>query len=298
MGFFLLVFLSLLILLVLLDTLSARRLEEVSSERALLLSLLWLVFSLAWGGFLWKTRGSGAALDFAAVYGIEYLLSIDNLFVFYSTFRLFGIRGRVQSRLLTLGVLLAVLLRALLIWGGLSLVRKYEALFPLFGFLLLAAAIRLSRKPRLEAALPKTEQPTVPASPDAGWAWRWLLRRKDRVQRPAQWMALLSIELADLLFALDSVPASFAITLDPAVVFPANLCAVMGLRSLYPLVERAAERWKWLAGAIPWILALMGVELCAKPLLSIPTAYTLALVALLFAGAFLSARRKGGSGNG
>ncbi len=293
MGSFFLVFLGLFSLLALLDAISAKSSGDVSLDRALLLSFLWLLFSLGCGGYLWKARGPSAAIDFATIYGIEYLLSIDNLFAFYGTFRLFGIRGAAQSQLLTLGVLLAVLLRALLIWGGLSLLGKYGVAFPLLGLLLLVAAFRLSQKPGSEVILPKGLRPALLPPQDVPEAPRWIIRRAGKVRPSARLVALLSIELADLLFALDSVPAAFAITLDPTVVFPANLCAVMGLRSLYPLVQQAAERLQWLTRAIPWVLALMGAELCAKPWISIPTKHTLALVVSLFLGAFLlSAGRK------
>ncbi|CAB4242559.1 conserved membrane protein of unknown function [Methylacidimicrobium sp. AP8] len=295
MGSFFYAFLALFVLLAVLDGLSAKSLGEVSLGRALLLSLLWLLFSLGCGGYLWMAQGAAAALDFAAIYGIEYILSIDNLFAFYGTFRLFGIRGAAQSQLLTLGVLLALLLRAILIWGGLSLLGKHNAIFPLFGLLLLAAAIRLSRKPgpnavvvagRGTGAFPPSEAAKTPG---------WITRRDGRIRPTPRLLALLSIELADLLFALDSVPAAFAISLDPAVVFPANLCAVIGLRSLYPLVQQAADRLAWLTRAIPWVLALMGAELCAKPWLSIPTMHTLLLIAGLFLGAVVlsRARKKG-----
>ncbi|QSR83839.1 TerC family protein [Methylacidimicrobium sp. B4] len=294
MGSFFLVFLGLFSLLALLDALSSRSSGDVSLGRALLLTFLWLLFSLGCGAYLWKAHGPSAAIDFTTIYGIEYVLSIDNLFAFYGTFRLFGIRGAAQSQLLTLGILLAVLLRALLIWGGLSLLGKYEAAFPLLGLLLLVAAVRLSQRPSSEAVLPKSWRPAVLPPQELPEAPRWMIRRAGRVRPSARLLALLSIELADLLFALDSVPAAFAITLDPTVVFPANLCAVMGLRSLYPLVQQATDRLPWLTRAIPWILALMGIELCAKPWISIPTKHTLTLVASLFLCAFLlSAGRKG-----
>jgi tellurite resistance protein TerC len=294
MSSFLFSFFGLLTLLALLEAGLARSLGKRPLRRALLLSLLWLTFSVIYGGYLGKTRGLSAALDFGAMYGLEYLLSIDNLFAFYGTFRLFRIRGAAQGHLLTVGVLLAVLLRALLIWAGLSLVRKYEAVFPLFGILLFVAAVRLSRKPDSEPVIPGARLLGNLSPPSEGERPRGLRVRCGRTLRSPRLLALLSIELADLLFALDSVPAAFAITLDPTVVFPANLCAVMGLRSLYPLVQHAADNLQWLNRAIPWVLALMGGELCLKPWLSVPTLGTAVLIASLFLVAFLaSARRKG-----
>ena len=285
---FVVVFLALFSLLTLLDALSARSRGDASLRRALLLTLLWLFFSLGCDGYLWKARGPSAALDFATIYGLEYVLSIDNLFAFYGTFRLFGIRGAAQSQLLTLGVLLAALLRALLIWAGLSLLGRYKAAFPLFGLLLWVAAARLSQKPaEPEALMPGQPQLAAPAPRDAPQTPRWFVRREGRIVPSPRLLALLSIELADLLFALDSVPAAFAVTLDPTVVFSANLCAIMGLRSLYPLVQHAADRWQWLTRAIPCVLILMGAELCLKPWMSLPTGWTLAFITALFAGSFL-----------
>ncbi|VVM08057.1 TerC family protein [Methylacidimicrobium tartarophylax] len=293
MSSFLFWFFGLLTLLALLEAGLARSLGKRPLRRALLLSLLWLTFSAAYGGYLGKTRGLSAALDFGAMYGLEYLLSIDNLFAFYGTFRLFHIRGAAQGHLLTVGVLLAVLLRALLIWAGLSLLRTYEAVFPLLGILLFVAAVRLSRNPDSGSVIPGARLLGTLIPPSEEERSRGLLVRCGRTLRSPRLLALLSIEFADLLFALDSVPAAFAITLDPTVVFPANLCAVMGLRSLYPLVQHAADNLQWLNRAIPWVLALMGGELCLKPWFSVPTLNTAVLIASLFLGAFLaSARRK------
>lgn len=282
------------VLLALLDAASAKSSGGEPLRRALLMTILWLLFSLGYGGYIWHSRGLSPALDFATIYGLEYVLSVDNLFAFYGTFRLFEIRGASQSQLLTLGVILAVLLRGLLIWAGLSLLGKYDALFPLFGILLFLAAARLSRKRESEPAVLAGRKLAFFSPEGLRETSHWLFRREGRFPVPsARLLALLSIELADLLFALDSIPAAFAITLDPTVVFPANLCAVMGLRSLYPLVQHAADRLQWLNRAIPWALALMGGELCLKPWLSIPTAFTIAMIASLFLIAcLLAAKRK------
>ncbi|MDD4933389.1 MAG: hypothetical protein PHO89_08000 [Methylacidiphilaceae bacterium] len=294
MSSFFFSFFGIFVLLALLDAGLARNLGNGSLRRPIALSLLWLTFSMGYGAYLWKARGLSPALDFGAVYGLEYLLSIDNLFAFYGTFRLFRIRGTAQSQLLTLGVILAILLRALLIWVGLSLLGKHEAVFPLFGILLFAAAVRLSQIRGSEPVVPGARQLGALTPEDDGETRRWLIRRGRRILPSSRLLALLSIELADLLFALDSIPAAFAITLDPSVVFPANLCAVMGLRSLYPLVQHAADHLQWLNRAIPWVLTLMGGELCLKPWFSVPTLGTVALFASCFIGAFLvSAKQRG-----
>ncbi len=285
-------FFGLFVLLALLDAGLPSRFGNGSLRRSIALSLLWLTFSIGCGGYLWKARGLSAALDFGAVYGLEYLLSIDNLFAFYGTFRLFRIRGAAQSQLLTFGVLLAILLRALLIWVGLSLLGKHEAIFPLFGILLVAAAVRFSQARESEPVVPGARKLGALIPENDGETSRWFMRRGGRILPSSRLLALLSIELADLIFALDSIPAAFAITLDPTVVFPANLCAVMGLRSLYPLVQHAADELQWLNRAIPWVLALMGGELCLKPWFSVPTLYTVALLASLFVGAFLAAAKR------
>ncbi|MGD9897351.1 MAG: TerC family protein [Candidatus Methylacidiphilaceae bacterium] len=287
MNSFFFAFFCIFALLALLDARLAKSFRNTSLRRTLLMSLLWSIFSLGYAGYLCYARGLAVALDFGTIYGLEYLLSIDNLFAFYATFRLFKIQDDAQSHLLTLGVVLAILLRALLIWAGLSLLGKHELVFPLFGILLVAAAVRLSRKRDGKPPVPGIRNVFGSTIQSDREMRRWLIRRDGRILPSARLLALLSIELADLFFALDSVPAAFAITLDPTVVFPANLCAVMGLRSLYPLVQHAAERLQWLNRAIPWVLALMGGELCLKPWLSVPTPCTIALTASLFLGALL-----------
>ncbi|WP_178087640.1 TerC family protein [Methylacidimicrobium cyclopophantes] len=292
MSSFFFAFFGIFVLLALFDAGWGRSLAHASLRRALFLTVLWLIFSLSYGGYLWKARGLSTALDFGTIYGLEYLLSIDNLFAFYGTFRLFGIRGVTQSQLLTLGVVFAILLRVFFIWVGLSLLEKFEAGFPLFGIILFVAAVRLSRKRESEPLVPVGRKLASLAPENAAETSRWLIRRSGRTLPSPRLLALLSIELADLFFALDSIPAAFAITLDPTVVFPAGLCAVMGLRSLYPIVQRAADRLHWLNQAIPWLLALMGAELCLKPWIAVPTAYTIALIVFLFLGTFLVSSRR------
>ena len=244
---------------------------------------IWIVLSLLFNLVVWKIRGPDKALEFLTGYVIEYSLSVDNIFVFILIFAYFRVPPMAQHRALVWGIVGALLMRGVMIWLGIELVNRFEFILYLFGAFLLVSAWRMF--------FVKQQKPQ-----DFGQSWimRCCLRAfpitpafhdehfKARVN--GRWMltplalALIVIDVMDLVFAVDSIPAVFAITRDIFIVYTSNICAILGLRSLYFLLVKLIDRFIYLKTGLAIILAFVGVKMIARDLFTIPTPISLAVV--------------------
>jgi tellurite resistance protein TerC len=243
---------------------------------------IWIVLSLLFNLVVWKIRGPDKALEFLTGYVIEYSLSVDNIFVFILIFAYFRVPPMAQHRTLVWGIVGALVMRGLMIWLGIELVNRFEFILYIFGGFLLISAWRMffvKQKPQ-----------------DFGKSWimRCCLRAfpitpefhnedfKARVNN--RWMltplalALIVIDVMDLVFAVDSIPAVFAITRDTFIVYTSNICAILGLRSLYFLLVKLIDRFIYLKTGLAIILAFVGIKMIARDLFTIPTPISLAVV--------------------
>ena len=229
-------------------------------------ALAWTVFlillALAFAGFLWQTRGQEHALEFLSGYVLEGSLSIDNLFVFLVLFRNFGLSESQQHRALSYGVLGAIVLRAFFIVAGVALLDRFEAMQYVFGAFLLYAAWRLVRQKKGPEAPPSLSE--------------WMERRGWRVSPFL--LAVLTIELTDVIFAIDSVPAVLAITHDTFIVYTSNIFAILGLRSLYFVLQGLLHRLHLLHYGLAVILAFVGAKMIAAPWFEIETLWSLLII--------------------
>ncbi|NYF51251.1 TerC/Alx family metal homeostasis membrane protein [Tunturiibacter gelidoferens] len=246
-------------------------------------TILWIAAALAFALFLFRSMGGQSATQYLAGYAIEESLSVDNLFLFLLLFRVFKIEPANQPKALFWGVLGAILMRGAFIAAGLGLLARFEWVSYVFAAILLIAAIRLVLP---GAEKPKTETPRWIA---------WLSRlhpvslRQDKFfvfesgQRmiTVLFLALIAIELTDVVFALDSIPAVLSITRHPFLAYTSNIMAVMGLRSLYFLLAHLLAKLRFLHFGLAGVLAFAAFKMLAVhwieigPLLSLATIVTI-----------------------
>jgi tellurite resistance protein TerC len=229
-------------------------------------ALVWTVFlivlALVFAAFLLHTQGQEHALEFLSGYVLEGSLSIDNLFVFLVLFRNFGLSEGEQHRVLSYGVLGAIVLRAFFIVGGVALLDRFEAMQYIFGALLLYAAWRLVRQKKGPEKAPSIVQ--------------WIDRRGWRVSPLL--LAVITIEITDVIFAIDSVPAVLAITHDTFIVYTSNIFAILGLRSLYFVLQGLLHRLHLLHYGLAVILAFVGGKMIAARWFEIETLWSLLVI--------------------
>lgn len=257
-GFHAVVFALLVVDLVLLG----RGSEGPRFRSALAWTLFLMVLALGFAGFLLRTQGPEHALEFVSGYVLEGSLSIDNLFVFLVLFDSFGLTVGEQHRALLYGVLGAIVLRAFFIVAGVALLDRFEAMQYVFGALLLYAAWRLMRQKKGDEAAPTISQ--------------WVKNRGWRVS--PMLLAVITIEVTDLVFAIDSVPAVLGITHDTFIVYTSNIFAILGLRSLYFVLQGLLHRLHLLHYGLAAILAFVGGKMIAARWIEIPTLWSLLVI--------------------
>ena len=249
-----------------------RRAREVPPAEAAAWSAGWVAAGLGFGALLWLWRGGDVAQAYLAGYLIEKSLSLDNIFIFAVIFSAFGIPSRHQHRVLMLGVLGALLLRAGFILAGTAALEVFHPVSYAFGAVLLYAAVRMLRgqqpQPERSRAL-RALRRVLPAT-NRLHGQRFVVRRGGTLLATPLLLALLVIEATDVLFAVDSVPAVLAVTTDTFVVFTATAFAVLGMRALYFLLAGAAGRFRYLQPGLAVILAGVAAKLLLAGLYEFP----------------------------
>jgi len=278
-------FVALIVALLALDLgVSSRRAREVSPRRALLWTAIWVLVSAGVGGSIAAINGSRPALEFASGYVLEKALAIDNLFVIALLFRHFGIPARHQHRVLYWGILGALVMRGALIFLGATLIARFSWVLYVFGGVLIVAAVHLvvqsDEAVPAEGLIVRTARKIIPLTRRLRSSAFWVVERKKLKATPLV-LALVTIEVSDAIFALDSIPAVFAVTRDPFIVFSSNICAVLGMRSLYFLLSHMIERFKYLKYGLAGVLAFVGLRLLLGHFVDIPIALSLGIIALL-----------------
>ena len=248
--------------------------------------MLWVLASLGLGSWVWHRLHAEAALQYFAGYAMEEALSVDNLFVFLLLFRIFKIPEGKQGKVLFWGVAGAVVLRGAFIAGGLGLLVRFAWLDYAFGLLLLAAAVRL--------LIPETA-----GEVDQPPRWlRWLTRvspvspshdhffdRVDgRLLPTVLLLVLVAIELTDIVFALDSIPAVLSITRAPFLAYTSNIMAVMGLRSLFVLLAAMLSRLRFLHFGLAAVLAFAGLKMLLSQRVTVGPLPSLGIILLVLGG--------------
>lgn len=251
-----------------------RRAHEVSPREAGAWSALWIAIGLGFGGLLWACAGGETAQAYLAGYLIEKSLSVDNVFLFAAIFSAFAIPARYQHRVLMFGIVGALVMRAAFVAAGITLLEAIHPVIYVFGAVLLVAAVNMLRggthtapgQPRvlrlLRRLLPVTGQLH---------GQRFILRDGGRLVATPLLLALVVAETADVIFAVDSIPAVLAVTTDPFVVYTSNVFAVLGMRALYFLLAGATARLRYLRPGLAVILGAVAVKLLLADVWEFPT---------------------------
>lgn len=255
-----------------------------SKRTAIVATALWIVAALAFALFILHTMGSASSIQYLAGYAIEESLSIDNLFVFLLLFRIFQIAPAAQPRVLFWGVAGAILMRGAFIAAGLGLLSRFHWISYLFALILLAAAIRL--------LIPQSD--TKQETP----AWiKWISKihpvslRQDHffvIERGRRMitvllLALIAIELTDVVFALDSIPAVLSITRHPFLAYTSNIMAVTGLRALYFLLAHLLVKLRFLHSGLAAILAFAALKMLSAPWIDVGPLTSLTVIVTVLA---------------
>jgi tellurite resistance protein TerC len=263
---------GLVIALLALDLLVFHRHDRVPSLRESAgFSVFWIALALAFNGFLAWWRGSEAGLQFLAGYLVEKSLSVDNVFVFAVIFRFFQVPLQYQYRVLFWGILVAIFTRLAFILAGVALISQFNWILPLFGALLVYTAYKLARHSAAEIHPEKNivrryAQRLLPIATegDEQYGHHFIIRRGGKWFFTPLFLVLLVIESTDVLFAVDSVPAIFGITLDPFIVFTSNVFAILGLRALYFLLAGAIEMFRYLNYGLAAVLGFVGLKMIGE----------------------------------
>ena len=263
--------------------------REPSFREGVVWSIGWLVLSLLASVVLLATEGGNQATEYTTVYLIERSLSLDNLFVFLVLFSYFGVPEELRARLLYFAIVFALIVRGLAILGGLAVLEQFEFVIYVLGVLLILLAYRILRgvaenvDPDRNIAVRLVRRVFPVTSEYHGHAW--FERVDGRRHATPVFVCLAALVAADIAFAVDSIPAAFAITDDEFVIWMGNVFALLGLRALFVLVEGLIRRFRYLNQTIAVVLAIVGVQLILQEshVLELSEVAKLAVVGLAFA---------------
>jgi len=265
-----------------------RAAHEVSTREAAAWSAFWISLALAFNGVLYVWQGSEIALQFLTGYLIEKSLSIDNIFVFVLIFGALGVPKMYQHRVLFWGIVSALVLRGAMIGLGAVLIQRFHWLLYVFGAFLIGTGIKMAFQkartldPEMSLVV-RLARRVVPVS-TAYDGQRFLTRLNGRRAVTPLFLALLLVEVTDLIFAVDSIPAIFAVTTDPFLVYTSNVMAILGLRSLYFLLAGVVDRFHLLKLGLALVLVFVGAKMVAADVFKVPTALSLVVIAVLIGG--------------
>lgn len=245
-----------------------RKPHRVSMREALLWSIVWVLLSLCFNGYVWYAFGDEKALEFLSAYVIEKALSVDNIFVFIVLFRYMRVPQEYMHRILFAGILGALILRGVFIVAGLALIELFTWSLYLFGAFLLFTGLRLLFVREDEEEGEGGQDNWVKRSAERWFRVtkefqgpRFFVERDGKRYVTTLFVTLLMVETADVVFALDSIPAIFGISTDPFIVFTSNVCAVMGLRAMFFLLENVIDRFWLLKYGLGLVLSFVGVKM-------------------------------------
>ncbi len=259
-------FVALVIFFLIIDLIVVHKKEHIISlKEALIWTAVWFSLAMIFDGFLWWEFGHDVGLKFLTGYLIEKSLSVDNLFVMLLIFTSFKIAPKFQHRVLFWGILGALVMRGLLIWLGTALISKFEWILYIFGAFLIYAGFKMFFKKDEEfdphdSFIVRMIRKVMHVSKKRD-VHHFFVRENSRWGITILFVSLLVIEATDVTFAFDSIPAIFAITTDPFIVFTSNVFAILGLRSLYFVIARAHDIFHYLNVGLAIVLSFVGLKL-------------------------------------
>jgi tellurite resistance protein TerC len=259
---------------------------------AVLWSVIWITAGIAFGIWIWATQGGDAATSYYAAYALEKALSIDNVLVFVLIFAELRIPANQQHRVLLVGIISALVMRAIMIWLGVYLLARFHWVIYPFAALLFIAAARLLFGESAERRIVKESCAVcstwvariIPVSP-FGQGQRFLMRQRGKLMATPMFVALVLIETTDIIFALDSIPAVLAITSDSYIVYTSNIFAMLGLRALYFVLADVVQRFHYLRPGLAAIICFVACKMLLAGVIDIPVGASLAVIVAIFLAA-------------
>ena len=235
---------------------------------AALWSLLFVSVGVLFSAFVAYARGTDRAIEYLTAFAIEKSLSVDNLFVFLVLFKYFHVEPEKQHKVLFWGILGAIVMRGIFVFAGMALIERFEWVLYLLGAVLIVGAFRLMRSHTADMD-PKRSK---------------IVAFAQKISPNKLVVVLVAIELTDLMFAIDSVPAVLAVSDDAFVIYTSNIFAILGLRSLYFVLARAVTKLPYLHHAVALILLAVGVKMLLADFIHVPPLVSLGIVLGLLAG--------------
>ncbi|MGA2623477.1 MAG: TerC family protein [Bacteroidota bacterium] len=275
-----------------------RRAHFPSMKEALIWSAVWIIMAFSFNLFVFLKLGSVKAMEFFAGYVVEEALSVDNIFVFVIIFSYFAVPPEFQHRVLYWGVLSAVVMRAAFIVAGAALVAQFHWVLYLFGIFLIYTAVRLALQKETEVH--PERNPFVrycrrffPMTPSYEGSTFFVHRDGKRFITPLL-LVLVMIETTDLAFATDSIPAIFAITRDPIIIYTSNISAILGLRTLYFVLANFMRKFRYLKVGLSVVLSFIGAKMLIEHWFIIPIHSSILVIFIILAVSIVSsiARKK------
>lgn len=277
-------FLGIVSVLLLLDLgVFHRKSHQIHWKEALAWTVVWVTLSLSFNAYILFTRGPERALEFLTGYLIEQALSVDNIFVFVVILSYFRVPKEYQHRVLYYGVLGAIIMRGVFIGLGAELLTHFHWIMYVFGALLVFTGLKLFKQEELDVEpeqnfILRIARSTLPSTPQFHGE-KFFIRENGKLLATPLLFVLISVEITDLIFAVDSIPAIFGVTQDPFIVFTSNICAVLGLRSLYFLLAGVMEKLHYLRVGLALILIFIGSKMLLADIFKIPITWSLFAVA-------------------
>ncbi len=268
-----------------------KKAHTISVKEAAIWSTVWITLSLGFAGVIYQLHGQQSALEFMTGYLIEYSLSIDNIFVIVLIFAYFRIPDKYQHRVLFWGIIGALIMRGSMIAAGAFLIQRFHWIIYVFGAFLVFTGIRMATQdesdiePEANPVL-RLVRRLLPVTHDyrgQSFFVREAPKRGDalRIMATPLFVVLILVETTDLIFAVDSIPAIFAVTRDPFLVYTSNVCAILGLRSLYFLLAHVIHKFHFLKLGLAVVLTFVGAKMLLGSVYEVPILVALLVVALV-----------------
>ena len=275
--------------------------EKVSLKEAATWSAVWVALSLSFAFAVYRTLGRQAGLEFLTGYLIEYALSVDNIFVFVLIFSYFNVPEKYQHRVLFWGIIGALVLRGVMIVLGSALVSRFAWTLYIFGAFLLFTGLKMALQkdnvhydPEKDPVFRLTRK-LLPVTPEYHGD-SFFIKEPDKSGR-IRWTAtplfivLVLVDTTDVVFATDSIPAIFAVTRDPFIIYTSNICAVLGLRALYFLLASVVDKFVYLKLGLSLVLIFIGAKMMLEPFIHIPISASLGVVAAVLISSIVASLR-------
>lgn len=275
--------------LLLIDLLMHHGGHGTSARSSYIWSAVWIAAGLLFSVVVYSIFGLQLTEEYLAAYLMEKSLSLDNLFVFLVIFRSLSIPQQYQHNVLFWGIIGALVFRAIFIFAGIAAINRFAWLGTVFGLLLIYTGWRAVREDPAQKT--SSEVVTVlsrflPVSDDTTGG-RWFVRHEGKLKVTSVFIALAGVEVTDILFAIDSVPAVFAVSRDPFVIYSSNIFAILGLRALYTALEHNLRNFRYLHYGLAGVLAFAGIKLVFEKWLHIPPLLSVAIIICIIAASIV-----------